>query len=114
MNETLKTILEETFWLLIPLIIGYFVNTLRRSNRANLYKKLLRITSDVKRPGETWLKFITANPLLEDTAELVTCGYVFEYRGAGELGSTLNKLYGPNLQIKTTMSKEHFSIPTAI
>ena len=53
MNGTLKTILEETFWLLIPLIIGYFVNTLRRSNRANLYKKLLRITSDVKHSGET-------------------------------------------------------------
>lgn len=38
MNETLKTILEETFWLLIPMAIGYFVNILRRSKRVNIYK----------------------------------------------------------------------------
>ena len=31
------------------------------------------------------------------------------YRAAGELGSTLNKLYGPNLKIQTTMSKSTFS-----
>lgn len=109
MNETLKNILEETFWLLIPLVVGYLVNTLRRSNRANIYKKLMRITGEVNRPGETWLKFITANPQLADESELVSCGYVFEYRGAGELGSTMNKLYGPNLQIKTTMSRVDFS-----
>lgn len=34
---------------------------------------------------------------------------MFEYRAAGELGSTMNKLYGPNLKIKTAMSKDHFS-----
>lgn len=109
MNETLKTILEETFWLLIPLVIGYLVNSLRTGNIANTNKKLLRISGEVNRPGETWLKFITANPQLADESELVSCGYVFEYRGAGELGSTLNKLYGPNLQIKTAMSKVSFS-----
>ena len=109
MNETLKTILEETFWLLVPLVCGYLFNTLRRGSRSNTYKRLMRITGEVRQTGETWLKFITANPLLEDASELVTCGYVFEYRAAGELGSTMNKLYGPNLKISTAMSKPHFS-----
>lgn len=109
MNETLKNILQECFWLIVPLVVGYFVNNLRRSNKINIYKKLLRITGEVDNSGETWLKFITANPQLEDASELVTCGYVFEYRAAGELGSTINKLYGPNLKIKTVMSKNEFS-----
>lgn len=109
MNETIKNVLQEAFWVLIPMAIGYLVNFLRRHLRVNAYKKLLRINDNVEKPGETWLKFITANPQLEDVSELVTCGYVFEYRAAGELGSTMNKLYGPDLVIKTAMSKDHFS-----
>lgn len=69
-------------------------------------KKVLRF--NINKPEESSLKFITANTDQKDNEELVTYGFVFEYRAAGELGSTLAKLYGPKFKISTSMSKSTY------
>ena len=89
------------------MLLGYLFGILKRRIKIGTFKKLLRF--DVKDPSESSLKFITANTSQQDNEELVTYGYVFEYRAAGELGSTLAKLYGPKYKISTSMSKDTYN-----
>lgn len=100
-------ILWEIFWLAIPMLLGYIFAMIKQLSGLNFRKKLMRF--DVKDPEKSSLKFITANTVQKDNEELVTYGYVFEYRAAGELGSTLSHLYGPKFKISTTMSKKEYS-----
>lgn len=90
----------------MPLLGGYLVSELRDRITVNTTKRLIRFK--VKKPEDSSLKFITANSTQKDNEELVTYGYVFEYRAAGELGSTLAKLYGRKYKISTSMSKPKY------
>lgn len=98
-----QEILWEVFWIGMPMAVGYLFGVLKKLLKANTYKKLMRLS--VKDASKSSLKFVAANTAQQDAEELVTYGFVFEYRAAGELGSTLAKLYGRDFKISTTMSK---------
>lgn len=96
----------DIFLMVLPAVVGYFVNTFRRNTRRVSIKKLLRF--NFKKTEQPSIQFITANTGCYDENELVTLGFIFEYMSVGEIKASLSKLYGPELDMKTTMCKEQF------